>query len=1178
MSPGARPPRAPTPAQRRAADPDHSVWVTANAGTGKTRVLSDRVLRLLLEGAAPEGILCLTFTKAAAFEMTARVEERLAAWATAGDDAALARELEDLAGAPPDRGRLDRARRLFAQVLELPRGLGIMTIHALCGSLLRRFPLEAGVAPHFETVDERTAGELMREAREQVLRAAQGEAGPLGKALEVLAVTLGETSLAAVLEELLGQRLRLLRARAAQGGDVEALIAAVHRALGVEPGHEPSTIEHAACADGVFDAEGLLHAANQLAKGSDKDCERGRLIVEWLDRAHGDRVRLLVAYRRCFLKADGGALAALATKKVLQDERTGRALVLEQVRLVRLADSLRGLMIARRTEALLRVAFATIDAYGRLKGHAAALDYEDLIERARDLLHRPGKTEWVLFKLDARIDHVLVDEAQDTSPAQWAIVEKLAEEFFAGHGARASADAPRTLFVVGDGKQSIYSFQGADLANFRRVRERLARRAEAAGAPIRAEVLDRSFRSVPAVLELVDAVFALPEARAGVADPDDVVRHATERAGQPGLVELWPLAQPAPLGASEEPWPLPDTPRVSDEPERRVARAVARTVQGWLERAEVLESTGRPIGAGDVLVLVAKRGIVQELTIRALKQAGVPVAGADRLALREHIAVRDLIACGRALLLPEDDLNLACLLKSPLLGLTEDDLFELAWDRGEASLLERLRARAEAEPARFGGAYGRLAGWLQRADFVPPFEFFTWMLGADGGRRRLLARLGPDAVEPIEAFLGQTLAYEQGHATSLEGFLHWIELGADELKRDPEKARDVVRVTTVHGAKGLEAPVVILADAGPRGAPRRGRLLWGPAAEVGPELPFWRPPKAEREGQTARLADLDDARERDERRRLLYVALTRARDRLYIVGWLPRGAAGKDPAKDDGDAEPREASWHELVRRALERQPDVERVPPELGRGFEGETLRLRRGAASVVARRATEAVTGVAAPEPPPLPAWAIAPAADEPATVRAAAASRLAPEPPLPSPTDEGGAARRRGVLLHRLLQLLPGFAPAGRAAAGGRLLEGLAGDLPAAARSGLVADALGLLERPDLAPLFGPGSRAEQPLAGVVAGVPIVGQVDRMAVVPGGAVLVVDYKSGRAPPAAPAAAPVTYLRQLAAYRALLRAIYPGRRVEAALLWTEGPRLDWLPDGLLDRHAPGACEPAAA
>lgn len=1164
------PPRPPTPAQRRAADPKVSVWVTANAGTGKTRVLSDRVLRLLLDGADPESILGITFTKAAAAEMTGRIEARLAAWATA-DDEALRAEIEDLTGEPADRARLDRARRLFAQVLELPRGLGVMTIHALCGALLRRFPLEAGVSPHFDTIDERTAGELMQEARETVLRAGRDGDSPLGQALQILAVMLSEITLTETLAELLGQRTRLLRARAAFGDDLDAMIAAIHRALGAEPGLEPPEIVMRACADGICDAEGLLALANALARGGKRQQEAAAKILAWLNAAATDRVTTYEIYEAVFLTKDKRPRCDVCTDKFRREQVVLiRHYDREQVRLGDVCRAIKGLMIARRTEALLRVAFAAIDAYERLKAHAAALDYDDLIERTRRLLHRPGKTEWVLFKLDARIDHLLVDEAQDTSPPQWEIVEKLTEEFFAGEGARA---ATRTLFVVGDEKQSIYSFQGADLANFRRVKERLLARAQGAGRPIRPEMLDRSFRSVPAVLALVDGVFALPEAKPGVVDLDAEVCHATERAHEPGLVELWPLAKPAELGPSEEPWPLPDAPRVSDEPERRVAGAIAGTIERWLTRAELLESAGRSIRPGDILVLVARRGIVQELVIRALKKAGVPVAGADRLALREHIAVKDLTALGRAMLLPEDDLNLACLLKSPLVGLDEEALFELAWNRGEASLLERLRALAESRPARFAEAYRRLAGWLQRADFMPPFEFYAWVLGADGGRRRLLARLGPDAVEPIEGFLSQTLAYEQGHPASLQGFLHWLCMGSEELKRDPELARDVVRVTTVHGAKGLEAPIVFLADAGPHRPSRRNRLLWG-QGKGGFELPFWRPTKAEREALTERLVETGEVREREERRRLLYVALTRARDRLYVTGWLPRRAAQpQDGSEEEAKADP-DPGWHELVRRAIERLEGAEPFEPKLGKSFDGPGWRLRRG---------------VAAPPPPgppsepeparvPLPAWAtVPPAADEPPLLRLLAPSRAAEadEPPPDSPVGAEAEARlRRGTLLHRLLQLLPELLPEQRAPAAERLLAKFAGNLDSSVRARIARRALDVLARPDLAPAFAPGSRAEQPIAGTVAGQMIVGQVNRLAVTPR-EVLIVDYKSSRTPPDRVEDTPVAYLRQLAAYRALLAGIYPGRRIVAALLWTEVGRLDRIPEPLLDRHAPGQTQP---
>ncbi len=1127
----------PTPEQRRAADPSRSVWVTANAGTGKTRVLSDRVLRLLLAGAAPESILCLTFTRAAAAEMTERIEKRLAAWAVEPEDARLAADIEALTGVPADAGTVMRARRLFAAVLDLPRGLPVTTIHGFAAELLQRFPLEAGVAPHFEVLDPRTRAELAIEAREQVLERVRrsGGADDLARSLERLAVWLRDQSLAEALDTVLANRLELLALRQAHRG-LEGLLGALRRELGVpEDPKEPPEIVAEAMERADFDGAALREAARELAGSeNDSDRRRGVAILAWLDGPHEDPVAAFHAYRRQFFTQKGEPAKRLATQGISDASR--RTLLREQARLVRVEDRIRSLLAWRRTEALLRVGFAVIDARDALEAHRAGLGFDDLVDRAARLLD--SSIDWVRYKLDARIDHILVDEAQDTSPAQWAIVEKLAEEFFAGEGARTG---PRTLFVVGDEKQSIYRFQGADLATFRAVRERFRERARTAGLPFAEVALTRSFRSTEAVLDLVDAVFARPEARAGVLDPGTVLRHDTQRRGEPGLVELWPLAEAAAKEQAQEPWPLPHRARTGEEPEALVASAIVRTIAGWLQAGELLESRGRPLRPGDIMVLVRRRGTIQERIVRGLEAAGVPVAGIDRLALADHLAVQDLLALGRVVLLPEDDYSLACLLKSPLLGLGEEQLFELAHGRGRTSLLERLRERAgtDAPGGPFAAAYARLAEWLRRADFMPPFEFYGWVLGADGGRRRLLERLGVEAEEPIEAFLGQLLAYEEGHPASLRGFVHWFGLASEELQRDPGRSGDAVRVLTVHGAKGLEAPVVFLADAGPHGEPQRGRLLW--AQEPGGDrLPFWRLPKPERPAKLEAAARAEKEAEAEEDRRLLYVALTRAADRLYIAGWKPAG---------DGGGE----SWHGHVRAALEELAGVERVPCELGPGFSGEILRHRRGTA--VPRAREEA-------SPPPaevgLPPWLGGPAPAESPPPKPRVPSAGEPEAPTPPPPAGPGERRQyaRGAALHRLFELLPGLPAEEREAAAMRLLSLLLPELDSEAHRQLWLEVDRVLAMPELAAAFGPGARAEQPLAGEIDGVQVVGQVDRY-VVTVDEVLIVDFKSHLQPPA-PSDIPAVYLRQMQLYARLLARIHPGRRVRAALVWTAIPRVD--------------------
>jgi ATP-dependent helicase/nuclease subunit A len=1125
----------PTPAQTIAADPARSVWVTANAGTGKTRVLTNRVLRLLLESADPESILCITFTRAAAAEMAARIEKQLADWSVEHDEAKLADQLAALTGEPAAQAVTDRARRLFAQVLDLPSGLPIMTIHGFCQGLLRRFPLEAGIAPHFELIDERTAKELQIEARQQVLASPEPA---VMQAIEDLAVLMGDDSLTDAIAQLLARRQHLTGLAGAHGG-AAGVIRAVAELLEIRPGDTPEAIIERACRAEEVDSRNLVPAANALLQGTDGQARNGRTILTWLNAAEADRRTLFESYRCTFFTGTGEPAKRLAPKAM--DAALAQALLFEQARLARVCDALKALEVARRTTVLLTVGYAVIDAYAAIKRQAAALDFDDLIAETEMLLRDRGNRDWVRFKLDARIDHLLVDEAQDTSPLQWSIIEHLVEEFHAGEGAGRS---DRTLFVVGDEKQSIYSFQGADLASFAAVRDRLTRKFRDAQRPLERTVLDLSFRSGPAILEAVDAVLADPEICSAVAGDGEAVTHQTFRRNALSRVELWPLVVPAERpGRDAEGWQLPTERFDADEAEARLAGDIARTIRRWLDEQEVLEATGAPIRAGDILILLQRRGIAQERILKALKEHDIPVAGADRLMLTDSIAVEDLMALGQSLLLPEDDLTLAALLKCPLVGLDEDALFHLAYDRGKAHLFERLRTLGERGEAPFAAAWARFRGWLAMTDFMPPFELFTRILGPEGGRRRLLQRLGPDAAEPIETFLAQALAYEDGHPASLQGFLHWLGLDAESLKRDMERGTDAVRVMTVHGAKGLEAPIVFLAEAGPyQPQDARDRLLYDPATG----LPLWRAAAPERDPVSERICERLKAQSAAERCRLFYVAMTRARDRLYVTGW----------AKRRGSAD---GCWHDVIGKAIRDLPGIEPCAA-------GEGLRLVRGIAGSEERPPPPDVHEAAPP-----PAWLDRPPPPEPRAQRLVQPSREeAAAMPAGSPLATGaGQARLFGTALHRLLHEIAAQHPAAR----DRALEARLARWPgldAAARSELVRQVRGVLDLPDLAPAFAPTSRSEQPIVGRLGDVVIAGQIDRFAVTDD-AIYLVDFKSNRLPPPSPETAPVAYLRQLASYGALLSALYPGRAIRAGLVWTAVPVLMAIPERLLRAHHPG-------
>jgi ATP-dependent helicase/nuclease subunit A len=1152
-------------AQRRAAAVDGSVWVAASAGSGKTKVLTDRVLSLLLAGSAPTRILCLTFTRAAAAEMANRLHGQLKNWAVVGDGM-LAQDLQRLLDRAPDAASIARARTLFARVLDAPGGMKIETIHAFCQSLLRRFPIEAGVAPHFEVMDERNAAEALVHARDRMLVEARLGAEPaLGKALAAATELAGETVFDELMQMLLAERARLARAL---GQGLPAFRATLCRLLALGPDETPDGIVATACADGSFDRSQLQRAVDALLKSPNvSDVERGRCISVWLNNP-AERAQRFESYAQAYLTQEGQRRSRLATKGsdpsgasgAGKGKRSGRsrhsslpnlwnppnpgrdpvvvqALEAEADRIWRTWQRCSAASLLVATQHLAVLGERVFALYRRYKDERALLDYDDLVLMARDLLYGDGVPPWVLFKLDGGLDHILIDEAQDTNPEQWEVVQKLADEFFVGRSARRRK---RTVFAVGDTKQSIFSFQRADPAAFARMHDHFRGRAADAREGFARVPLDVSFRSTDAVLAAVDAVFAQGSARQGVSFAGEPIHHHPHRQGQSGLVELWPLVDP-PDPPDAEPWQPPVEQRRAREAELRLAQAIAATIKGWIERGERLPARDRRIAAGDVMVLVRRRTRFVPALVRALKDLRIAVAGSDRMHLVEQLAVEDMMALLDFLLLPDDSLTLAAVLKGPLCGLGEDRLFELAHDRGKGVALWTTLRRRAGENEDFSRAYALLADLLGRADFAPPYELIAEILGARGGRRSFLARLGPDAADPLDEFLAAALAFERRHEPSLQGFLQWLRAGDIEVKRDlDQRGRAEVRILTVHGAKGLEAPIVFLPDTAQVPA-KQQHLFW-----TDDGLPLWAaggcsaPVLEAARAAAARLRD-------EEYRRLLYVAMTRAADRLYVCGWRTRNATPQ-------------GTWHELVAAGLGNLPGVERFRFEapIADGWSGEGLRL------VTPQADKPHDDGAKAPMPDlaALPDWATELPPPEPIPSRPLAPSRpegVEPAPRSPLGADRG-AAFRRGLLLHRLLQTLPLVAPDARAAAARRFLARPVHGLSPAEREALVAETMSVLAHPEFAPLFAPDALSEVPVTAVIGGRTVAGRIDRL-LVREDDVLIVDYKTLRPVPARAADIPPLYVEQLRAYRAAVAQIYPGRRIRAALLWTDGPTLMEVP-----------------
>ncbi len=1139
--------------QNEVSDPKVSAWVSAHAGSGKTHLLVNRIIRLMLAGAAPERILCLTYTRAAAAEMKQRLFKTLSGWITL-DDEALRHAIRAMTNGEIrlQGDELARARSLFARALETPGGLKAQTIHAFCERLLQAFPVEAGMTPGFEVLDEAASATLLAEARARVLSgmSAQDDASrrKMADDLAIITAHVSEQGFDELLTRVIGHRL-LLRRLAQEPQRRAFLFSRLRKLLGLSEEQDPSTImeEWFASLDRDF-----LRRAAKILQASDKTTNRdqGARLQRMLEAARP--LEAHEAAREFFLKKDGDPKsdAKLLTRLLARDNpQLARDLFDARDEFVLFMDYLKSARLYQANKALLNIGLAVIGEYDRAKARAGLCDYDDLIDATLRLLSDDNiSAAWVRYRLDGGLDHVLVDEAQDTAPEQWEIIAALTEEFHAGEGIEHLME--RTIFAVGDYKQSIYSFQGAQPDSFIIMRDYFAHRAQEAGRIMRDLQMNTSFRSVPPVLRAVDMVFGSGDVDFGQ-QQGKMPPHEPVRSGDGGLVELWPLEEPPHRPARKNPWQAPGKLDFIEKPRLRLARRIAATIRRWLDDGEILVSENRPIRPGDILILLRTRSDFMDAIIAALKQRNIKVAGADRLKVTGHIAVQDMMALGRFLLLPDDDLSLACVLKSPLCArddgepFDDDDLLALRTSSAPGRSLWRQLCDWPAASR----AAQALREWRDMAGFVPPYELFAHILGRHGRRAAFISRLGQEAEEPLDAFLDLARAFEREHAPSLTGFLEYLEISEPEIKRDMEEGHGEVRVMTVHGAKGLQANVVFLPDTcSIPDARKLDYIIVPPSGEEGEETPLWTFNQSERSQTAQRMVDWTVQRNRQEYYRLLYVAMTRARDRLYI------GGVG-DPDKLKPE------SWYGRIASHLQR-------PEYAVKGPDGRVCCWRLQEPQ---RARPQDKAEIAKTPPPPLPAWAREMPRAEPAPGQWLAPSRLGREeeqetPPASAALSPLGAREekrfRRGLMIHKLLQFLPAIAPGERRKTAIGWLSAPAQGFTAEEAEQLFAEAAAILDDPGLAPLFGPGSRAEAPFAARLTDASgaeflVSGQIDRL-VVGENEIIVADYKTSRPAPASIEDVPQEYIRQLSTYRLAMQSLWPGRPVRAVLIWTATP--SWM------------------
>jgi ATP-dependent helicase/nuclease subunit A len=1143
--------------QAKATQPDRFVWVSANAGSGKTTVLVRRMLRLMLTGVEPSRILCLTFTEAAAANMKNRLFEQLAKWAVASETDLSAGIIATTGANSASGQERSIARKLFATALQSPGGLKISTIHGFCTSILQIAPIEANVPARFEVADETYAKTLMREARDQVL--SQTIEGSEDQVL------LG--SIRRVIQEANSDQFDALMA--SMSGRAEAFTDAsgvpipeaeyrfwLAKALGV-----PSDISPLAVLD---------HALEQLPPRSQ--------LPEWIallqksssnDKAQAERLRSVSdvndaraqfeKWVSIVLTGEGGARKSMVTAAFAKAHPHINEALMDALGVIETtSDRLKAADTFERNAALYDVTRAILMSYTQAKARRCVLDYADLISHTRNLLARvsPG---WVLYKLDASIDHLLVDEAQDTNPAQWSILDALTDEFTSGEGARDKAAMPRTVFSVGDEKQSIFRFQGAEPAAFEQSRRRYMQRTADAHLAFETIRLEQSFRSAREIITFIDAVFGSEVRWQGLSAEPQIrpQRHQTARGEDPGTVDLWPLDVDDPM-EERQAWDEPvDAPSSG---ENRLATRIATILKKWtVDRQDDL---GRSFDPGHVLILLRKRKTLFEAIIRALKQAGVPVAGTDRLQVQTHIATQDMLAIGQAALLQQDDLTLASALKSPIFGLDDEALLRLAPER-EGSLAQALTASTDPVIARAAKLFMRIQHQARRHG---PFEFYSWLLGIEGGRRAMVARLGSEANDVLDAWLTAALDYETRHSPSLSQFLNHIQKSEQTIKRDMAIAMGEVRVMTVHGAKGLEAPIVIIPDAGVFNPNSPARFMSdievaGPGSSA-IKVPIWSPRKELHCERFVAAKAHDATKDGEEHNRLLYVALSRAEERLILAGASKNGTV-------------QEHSWRSALEATFaELDAQTEHVETQSYGGDIGlPDFEFRRYRITPSAPFAADVNAQSMAKPTIPSPGWLMRPmpnvvSLNPPIAPSSALAS--ADSPDRPGDREFDPVAARRGQFVHLLLQHLPQVPSHDQRDTALRLARMFAGSMAETLVSELVDEVLALVGNARFQSLFGSESLPEIEIAGhiVQAGSShqVQGRIDRLAIL-GDRILVADYKTARRVPASADEIPIEQLMQMAVYCALLETIIPGKPVHASLIYTSGPAIFELGPKRLDK-----------
>ena len=821
--------------------PEFSAFVSASAGTGKTKILIDRLLNLLLANNKPGKILCLAFTKAAAAEILSRINQKLAEFATCTKEH-LETELYSLGFKELSEEIKYKARILFIELLDEAEPLNIQTIHSFCQQLLLKFPFESELGLNFSLLNENKTSLLITEAKDIFLNNISLYE-KAEEAVSYLSWHIKEYSFNELLEEIIANRESL--------DNFFSLHLSLEKAIN---SIYPERIDEEQVIKEFIDNISINHEdLEKLYIGGKTDISIAEKITKFISLSEKSKIMLLNDYLGCFLTLTGDPTKSVLGKKIITTyPEVANIFENEQARAYKFNKFIKNTKALNLTNYFIIISYHIRKIYEQLKKQANAVDYDDLINLTLRLINNSEHAQWINYRLNGGIEHILIDEAQDNSSKQWEIINKISENFFDNE------ENQKSIFIVGDSKQSIFSFQGAKPELFNQMNKSLSDKV------VRVQ-LNTSYRSGKTILELVDKIFNQDHLLHLVTDIEPIIEHRAHKSSN-AKVELWPLIIEDEKEEIKE-WVLP-----SDFKKNKYITASEKLANNIAERIRQDLDNKVISTAGDVLVLTRRRGTFINHLISALRKLNIPSSGIDRLKLLEHPIILDIISLTNFLLCSNDDLNLAITLKSPIFSITEDELLKLCYNR-ESSLWNELKKSS---------SHIKIVELIENLQKLSknkhPFEFYFYIFESLSFRQYFKGKNYLETDDIIDSFLDLVKEYQNDNIPSLQLCLNFINNTKTEIKRDLSQTKDQVRIMTIHNSKGLQAKTIFLTDTTSLPSNKdsiiwlnKHQLLWPGKEKYYPDIA--KTAKKEKQQQ-----------EYSEYIRLLYVALTRAEDNIIICG------------------------------------------------------------------------------------------------------------------------------------------------------------------------------------------------------------------------------------------------------------------------------------------------------